>query len=88
MRTYTKQKQACMIIADFAPVLFHFIFVKFPAVLQKAGWPWEWIIQKGMVSILQMLRYLSKQALKIVIRFQVVRFRGLLQQMAGIGCIL
>ena len=37
MRTYTKQKQACMIIADFAPVLFHFIFVKFPAVLQKAG---------------------------------------------------
>ena len=36
----------------------------------------EQVIQKAAVSVIQMLRYLSEQILKVIIWFQVVCFSG------------
>ena len=60
----------------FAPVLFHFIFTRFSAVRREAWWPGEQIIQKTAVSVIQMLRYLSEQILKVIVWFQAVCFCG------------
>ncbi len=43
---------------------------------QFAGRFGEQVIQKAAVSVIQMLRYLSEQILKVIIWFQVVCFSG------------
>ena len=65
-----------MIETDLLQSLFHFIFTRLAAVLRQAWRPGEQVIQKTAVCIIQMLRDLGKQILKVIIRFQIVCFCG------------
>ena len=73
MRTYTKLEQTCMIETD----LLHSISIHFylafgssreGSVTKGAD------IQKGLVSVTQMRRYLIKQILKVIIQLQLICF--------------
>ena len=74
-RTYTKLEQTCMIDTDLLKSLLHFSFSGFLAVRRQVRRPWERIIQKSVVLVIQMLRNLREKILKIIIRFQSVGFR-------------
>ena len=74
-RTYTKLEKTCMIDTDLLQSLLHFSFSGFLAVRRQVRRPWERIIQKSTILVIQMLRDLGEKIFKIIIRFQSVGFR-------------